>query len=147
MKAVNGILSFLVITLLSVCLSNVWADEGLMLKDKEPMVLFCNIETGRVEFQTKVNRRGHFFSDRKLSRMKRKVEKLFKSKMLEFGGYTIELDGYPIWGPYGSFGPRESKINLLFAEKFTVDNDSKTIIMVGSKEKPSSYYPYNFPGY
>lgn len=146
MKAVNGILSVFVITLLSVCLSNAWADEGLMLKDKEPMVLFCDIKTGHVEFQTKMNGVCDA-SGRKLSRMKRKVEKLFKSKMLEFGGYTIELDGYPIWGPYGSLRSGGNRMNLFFAEKFTVDNDSKTIIIVGSKEKPSSYYPYNFPGY
>mgnify|MGYP001577892798 FL=1 len=144
----NSILFFFVLTV-GICFSNflVEADEGLVLKDREPMVLFCNVETGRVEFQTRFNRFGPAFSDRKLSRMKRKVEKLFKSKMLEFGGYTIELDGYPIWGPYGSFGPGESKINLFFAEKFTVDHESKTIIIVGSKEKPSFYYPYNFPGY
>lgn len=146
MKVVNSSLLFFVITLLSVCLSNAWADEGLMLKDKEPMVLFCNTKTGHVEFQTKISGVSDA-SGRKLSRMKRKVEKLFKSKMLEFGGYTIELDGYPIWGPYGSFGPSGNRINLFFAEEFTIDNESKTIIIVGSKEKPSSYYPYNFQGY
>lgn len=134
---------FFILILVGACLSSARAGE-LIIKDREPMVLCCD-NTGRVEFKMRFN--PFVCEVRKLSRMKRKVEKLFKSKMMEFGGDTLELDGYPTWAPYSSYGPDGCEIHLMFAEKFTVDHDSKTIIIVGSKEKPSSYFPYDLPGY
>jgi hypothetical protein len=121
----------------------------MTVQRNKPVDVVFDKETGRISLRIPGGIQSLDDEKNGINFLKKQVEYIASKKehiIILADGYTlIYKGGYPFWGPYYEGVAEGEFAYLLFSERVKVDEKKKEIIVFGSLNKPSTFYPYQLP--